>query len=162
MKILRLLILIILSLAFVNCGFQKAISNREKSSDLFLKWLLESIDEKMVSKKSIQLSMETLWRMREDIKFSKKDFLTMKKQIEINNKTIFDSSLSLNKTFIEKIEYNYTYLKVSNPIFFDNGKKLWVNVEKYCPDTCGMGFIEIYEVSKSGYKLLFKIRTWIS
>ena len=161
MKIFYLSI-ILLTTIFTNCSSQQKLDINKHRSDLFLKWILKNREEKIVSTKPIQLSMGTLWRMKDDIKFSKKDSLSMRQQIEINNKIFFDSSLAPNKLFLEKIESGYTYLKISKPIFFSNGKKLWINLENHCPDTCGEGFIEVYEVNKSGYKLLLKISTWIS
>lgn len=133
-----------------------------KYSDDFLKWRLAGIEEKIVSVKPVEVDINTLDRMSEKVKFSKNDSLDIQKQIEINNKYRYDSTLFPQKLFREKIGVESFYIKISRPIFFDNGRKLWVYIEYHCPDTCGKGIIEVYAADKAGYKLLFTIGTWIS
>jgi hypothetical protein len=150
------------SVTSIECNSQRGILDKKKNGDLFLKWLLNKRQEKNVSTKPIELSMGTLWRMRKEIKFSGRDSLDIQLQIEENNKATFDSTLSPNKSFLEKTRIEDEYLKISRPIYFANGKKLWVYIEHYCGDTCGEGFIQVYEINKKGYTLLFHISTWIS
>jgi hypothetical protein len=163
MKNIHLISLFVLALT-THCNAQKTMKQSKKYFDQFLKWRLAGIKEKMVSIRPTQLDMKDLARMAEDdnIKFSKKDSLEIKPQLEINNNYRYDSTLFPAKTFIKKIEYGYFYIKISNPIFFDNGKKLWVYIEHHCPDTCGEGRIEVYELNNGEFKLLFETVTWVS
>jgi hypothetical protein len=127
-----------------------------------LNWRLAKIEEKIISVKPMELDINTMARMSERVKFSKNDSLEIQSQLEINNRYKYDSTLFSGKSFREKIETERSYIKISRPIFFDNGRKLWVYVEHYCPGTCGHGVIKCYGADKTGYKLLFTIGTWMS
>ena len=52
----------------------------------------------------------------------------------------------------EKEDY---YLKFSNPIFFDNYKKVWIYKQLWIKGEPGYESIEVYELRHDGYKRLF-------
>ena len=162
MKNIYVISLLLMALTNQHCTAQQATKQSKKYFDQFLKWRLARSKDKMVSTQPVQLHIKTLGRMSEGVRFSKKDSLEIQRQIERNNTYKYDSTLFPGKTFIEKIGVEYSFTKISNPIFFDNGKKLWVYVEHYCPDTCGEGRIEVYEVNNGTFKLLFETLTWMS
>ena len=146
----------------MKCSSQNKIDEKKKDANSFLIWLLNQQNDKNVFAKPIELSLETLSSMSEEVKFSKKDSTDIELQIINNNKAWFDSTLSTTKTFVDKTRVEDAYLKMSKPIYFDNGKKLWIYLEHYCGIECGNGEIQVYEKNRNDYKLLFKIRTWIS
>lgn len=162
MKNIYLLSILFLSIITLDCNAQQSLKKSKSDYDNFLRRRLSTIEEKVVSIKPVFLEINTLARMSEDIKFSKKDSADIRLQLETNNKFIYDSTLFPTKSFIEKTTIDDTYIKISRPIFFEKGKKLWVYIEHHCPDTCGEGVIEVYEVDKTKFKLLFRIVTWIS
>lgn len=162
MKNIYFILVLLLAFASSHCNAQRTTKQTEKYFDHFLKWRLAKSEDKIVSVQPVQLDIKTLARMSEDLKFSKKDSLEIQPQLERNNKYKYDSTLFPAKTFIEKIPYEYSFVKISNPIFFDNGKKLWIYIEHHCPDTCGEGRIEVYEIDGGEFKLLFETITWIS
>jgi hypothetical protein len=161
MKNFYLISVLLLGFISSHCNAQRTNKQTEKYFDHFLKWRLAKSEDKMVSVQPVQLDIKTLARISEGLKFSKKDSLEIQSQLERNNKHKYDSTLFPAKTFIEIIAYEYFYVKISNPIFFDNGKKLWVYIEHHCPDTCGEGRIEVYEIDRGEFKLLFETITWI-
>ena len=122
-----------------------------------------------ISKKTIALEPTHFLSLMKEIKFSKSDSISIQKQINKNNTSNFRYSFFAGKIFlgdsllhIEKHKDGNTYLKISKPFFFEKGKKVWIFVEEYCPDTCGGGNIEIYEKSSQGYKLIGVVPIWIS
>ena len=162
MKNIYLISLLVIALMNQHCTAQQGTTQSKKYFDLFLKWRLAKSEDKMVSTQPVPLDVNILGRMSEGVKFSKKDSLEIQPQLERNNKYKYDSTLLPAKTFIEKIPEHYSFTKISNPIFFDNGKKLWVYVEHHCTDTCGEGKIEVYEVNNGKFKLVFETLAWMS
>lgn len=158
---------LILSTTASQCSSQKVSLGNTKKSDRFLRWILDNRKETLVSNQPVKLDMGALQNLSEEINFSKKDSVTIEKQIKENNKTFFDAKLIPNKTLLndsrikkEREKSTYLFIKISKPIFFNN--KVWIIVEEYCGDSCGSGQLEVYGVEKSGYSLLFRKRLWIS
>ena len=162
MKNIYVISLLLIALMNQHCTAQQATKQSKKYFEKFLKWRLAKSKDKMVSTQPVQLHMKTLGRMSEGVKFSKKDSLEIQPQLERNNNYKYDSTLFPGKIFIEKVAVDHSFTRISNPIFFDNGKKLWVQVEHYCGDTCGEGKIEVYEVNNGEFKLLFETLAWMS
>ena len=150
MKILALFGILI-SIIFLNCSSQRNITTK-KSKQEFLQWIIEQQSEKQIYKQPIELSIEKFWKLKAHANFSKEDSIELQSQIELNNKTAIDVKLPSNKTFITDVENEDTYLKITNPIFFDDGKKVWIYMQHHSAGKSGSETVEVYEVNDKRYK----------
>jgi hypothetical protein len=170
MKNIYLKVLTLGFLLFSQCASQKNPKVTLDREDTFLLWLLKSRTEINVSKSPVKLNKGHLEILSTVIDFSRKDSLNMSLQSDANNKSSINSKLLPEKTFLDSFlieemikRVNYSFLKISNPIYFENGKKVWIVVEQYCGDLCGSGEIQVYNIRDNNiYELIDKKRIWIS
>ena len=158
MKIFYLIVLVFYSLISLECNSQSKMNE----SDKFLSWLLKNREEKIICTSPAEISMSKFNQIKNEFTFSEKDSLSIQKKIMENKKAVFHKSLSPDKSFLDKIEIGNTFLKISQPIFFDDGRKVLIYIEHHCGIECGEGSIEVYEIKKLGYTLLYKAEIWES
>lgn len=168
MKIYFKNLILFVPILFINCNAQR-ISNNQNQKEKFLLWLLNQRSENIISQKPAYLKPEYLNLLTEEMKVSLKDSINIEKQINKSNADHFEYSNFANKTFLPdsatfRLSQNtaHLFLKISNPIFFNKGKKVLIFIEEHCGDLCGSGIIEVYEKTSSGFNLLFVKDIWSS
>lgn len=166
MKRLYLILFLYISFTCQKSSGQSKIS--QNKSDQFLKWLLEKRSEEIISERASELSLDLLKDIPE-VNYSKNDSIKIQKQIDDNNLSIFNYKIFSGKKFVNDSTLKeitsksaYIFLRISNPIFFENGKKIWILVEEHCGDNCGSGKIQVFRKIGSQYQLIAEKLIWIS
>lgn len=146
-------IVTLFSLFLATCKSQRNIVSR-KTKEEFLKWIIEQQPEKKIDKKLVTISLQRFFKLKGDLELSKNDSIKIAEQIHSNSESHLDVNISPNKIIISDVAKENDYLRVSNPIFFDKGKKVWIYIWHICPDDCQNENVEIYEIDKEKYKRL--------
>jgi len=169
MKLYQCVVSVLFTLSVVQCNSQKVITDNTLEEG-FLKWILESRSEEIVSQRTAHLSYGNWKDVLLLVRNSDKDSTQFQKLINESNLFMFNySGRFAGKLFLGDSALNviaskplYLFLKISKPIFFDQGDKVWILIEEYCGDNCGSGKIQVFKKEKNSYSLLAEKVVWIS
>jgi hypothetical protein len=138
----------------VDCSSQLKFTS-EKSRHAFFKWKVQDQPEDLIFHQTIDLAIESLWIFKQDTSFGRIDTSDIQCQIRQTNGTTLSPDVCGEKTMVTNVKGDY--LKFSNPIFFDDDKKVWIYMQYWSLGRLGVESIEIYERINDGYKKLLEI-----
>jgi len=138
-----------------GCNSSKKFEST-KDKQNFFKWIIEQQpeDEDKVFNQTINLAIGSFWIFKTEGKLTKKDSFDIQQQISITNGNTLSTNIVGKRTIVTNEKEDY-YLKFSNPIFFDNYKKVWIYKQLWIKGEPGYESIEVYELRHDGYKRLF-------
>ena len=138
----------------IDCSSQRKFTS-EKSRHAFFKWKVQEQVEEQIFHQTIDLAIESLSILNQVTTFGRIDTLDIQCQIKHTNGATLSPDIYGEKTIVTNVKGDY--LKFSNPIFFDDDKKVWIYMQYWSAGKLGVESIEIYEWTNEGYKRLLEI-----
>ena len=144
---------IIAILTFFSCSSPKKFGGR-KSKENFFKWFVDQQEADKIFYRTIDLSLESFWVFKDWGRLTKKDSLDIGHQIILNNGSSISPEIIGKKTIVKNEKEDY--FKFSNPVFFNNNKKVWIYMQLWNNGQLGFESVEVYESTHDGYKRLIE------